>query len=98
VAPSLRRTDAIVRAFADRLLVVLPGADTSVALAVLRRSLELERGDVLIGTATFPQDAATWASLKDVARAREQPWVEVYGVGADTRTEPMTERTASGHP
>jgi hypothetical protein len=79
MAPSLRRTDAIVRAFADRMVVVLPRADTDVALAVLGRTLPPERDDVLIGTATFPRDAATWASLKDVARSREQPWSTARG-------------------
>jgi hypothetical protein len=74
LVPSLRRTDAIVRAIADRLVVVLPGGDDDVAIAVLRRALADQDGDLRIGTATFPQDGPTWASLKEVARAREQPW------------------------
>jgi hypothetical protein len=75
LVPSLRRTDAIVRAISDRLVVVLPGGDDDVAIAVLTRALAGERADVLVGTATFPEDGPTWASLKDVARAREQPWL-----------------------
>jgi len=72
--PTVRRTDAIVRALADRLVVVLPGGDDAVAIAVLRRALADEDGDLRIGTATFPHDGPTWASLRQVARAREQPW------------------------
>jgi hypothetical protein len=72
--PSLRRTDAVVRAIADRLVVVLPGGDDEVAVAVLSRALADEYGDLCIGTATFPEDGPTWASLKEVARARERPW------------------------
>ena len=71
---SLRRTDVIVRAFTDRLLVVLPGADEAVALAVLGRALVGERREVRIGAAAFPEDGPTWESLTDVAQRREQPW------------------------
>jgi hypothetical protein len=74
LVPSLRRTDAIVRAIADRLVVVLPGGDNDVAASVLERALVGERNGVLVGTATFPEDGPTWQSLKDVARARERPW------------------------
>jgi hypothetical protein len=70
----LRRTDAVVRAITNRLVVVLPGGDEEVATTVLERALVGERAEVLVGTATFPQDGATWESLKEVARAREQPW------------------------
>jgi hypothetical protein len=72
--PSLRTTDAIVRAIADRLVVVLPGGDDQIAVAVLRRALADVDGDLRIGTATFPQDGPTWAALKEAARARERPW------------------------
>jgi len=74
LVPSLRRTDAIVRAIADRLLVVLPGGDNDVAAAVLERALVGERDGVLVGTATFPEDGPTWQSLKDIAQARERLW------------------------
>jgi hypothetical protein len=74
LVPSLRRTDAIVRAIADRLVVVLPGGDDDVAAAVLERALVSERDGVRVGTATFPEDGPTWQSLRDVAKARERPW------------------------
>ena len=74
LVPHLRRTDAIVRAITNRLVVVLPGGDDDVAMAVLGRALAAHDADLLVGTATFPHDGPTWASLKDVARAREQPW------------------------
>jgi hypothetical protein len=77
LTPSLRRSDAIVRAIADRLVVVLPGGDDAVAIAVLRRALADVDGDLRIGTATFPRDGPTWASLKEAARARERPWSAV---------------------
>jgi hypothetical protein len=77
LVPSLRRTDAIVRALTNRLVVVLPGGDDDVAVAVLSRVLAGHDTDVLVGTATFPHDGATWASLKDVARAREEPWPRI---------------------
>jgi hypothetical protein len=71
---SLRRTDVIVRAFTDRLLVVLPGANEAVALAVLGRALVGEGREVRVGAAAFPEDGPTWESLTDVAQRREQPW------------------------
>jgi hypothetical protein len=71
---SLRRTDAIVRAITNRLVVVLPGGDEEVATTVLERALVGERAEVLVGTATFPEDGASWESLKEVAQAREEPW------------------------
>jgi hypothetical protein len=74
LVPSLRRTDAIVRAITDRLVVVLPGGDDEVATTVLERVLVGECVEVLVGTATFPEDGPTWESLKEVARARERPW------------------------
>jgi hypothetical protein len=84
LVPSLRRTDAIVRAVANRLVVVLPGGDHQVAMAVLNRVLTRRHPDVLVGIATFPHDAPTWGSLKDVAREREQPWPGVR------RPQPVT--------
>ena len=71
---SLRRTDVIVRAFTDRLLIVLPGANEAVALAVLGRAMAGEGKEVRIGSAAFPEDGPTWESLTDVAQRREQPW------------------------
>ena len=72
--PTLRTTDAMVRALAGRLIVVLPGGDDDIAVAVLRRALADDQTDLRIGTATFPHDGPTWASLKEVARKRERPW------------------------
>jgi hypothetical protein len=64
----------MVRAIAGRLVVVLPGGDDAVAIAVLGRALADDQTDLRIGTATFPHDGPTWASVKEVARARERPW------------------------
>ena len=74
LAPSLRRTDAVVRAITDRLVIVLPGGDHDVAMAVVARVLTGRHEEVLVGTATFPEDGPTWESLKHVARGRERPW------------------------
>lgn len=71
---SLRRTDVIVRAFTDRLLVVLPGANEALALAVLGRALVGEGGELRVGAAVFPEDGPTWESLTEVAQLREQSW------------------------
>jgi len=86
LAPGLRRTDAIVRAITDRLVVVLPGSDNDRAIAVLERSLVGARRDVRVGTAAFPEDGPTWESLKDVARARERPWPWAVAAGTDLVT------------
>jgi lipopolysaccharide/colanic/teichoic acid biosynthesis glycosyltransferase len=67
LVPCLRVTDAIVRVAADGIVVVLPGADHAVAMTVLER-------DLVLGTATFPDDGQTYALLKEVARSRRQPW------------------------
>jgi lipopolysaccharide/colanic/teichoic acid biosynthesis glycosyltransferase len=74
LVPRLRLTDAVVRVATGRVVVVLPGADNDVAMAVLGRSPAGERTEVLLGVATFPRDGQTFASLKDVARSREEPW------------------------
>lgn len=81
LVPGLRRSDVIVRAVTDRLVVVLPRADTDVAKAVITRALAHGDPDVLVGIATFPEDALTWAGLKDVAREREAPWLDAGGPG-----------------
>lgn len=72
--PCLRVTDALVRGLTGRLIVVLPGADESVALAVLGRAPIRDRANVLVGVALFPDDGPTFASLKEIARLRERPW------------------------
>lgn len=90
LVPSLRRTDAIVRAITDRLVVVLPGGDDEVATAVLERALVGERGEIAVGTATFPEDGPTWESLKEVARAREQPWPRAQTARAGSRAARVT--------
>ncbi|MEA2419824.1 MAG: hypothetical protein QOE60_2030, partial [Thermoleophilaceae bacterium] len=72
--PCLRVTDALVRVAADGVVVVLPGADDRVALAVLDRMPAHQRGDLLLGTATFPEDGQTYSLLKQVARSRRRPW------------------------
>ena len=90
LVPSLRRTDAIVRAITDRLVVVLPGGDNDVATAVLGRALAGGRNELLVGTATFPEDGPTWESLKEVARAREQPWPSASAVDVGSSTARVT--------
>jgi hypothetical protein len=85
LVPSLRRTDAIVRAITNRLVVVLPGGDDELATAVLERALVGARMELLVGTATFPEDGPTWESLKEVARAREQPWPRARTARAGAR-------------
>jgi lipopolysaccharide/colanic/teichoic acid biosynthesis glycosyltransferase len=74
LAPYLRLTDAVVRVAADSVVVILPGADDRSARGVLQRLPEGERSDLLLGTATFPQDGQTYALLKEVARSRRGPW------------------------
>jgi hypothetical protein len=96
LASSLRRTDAIVRSIADRLVVVLPGGDSDLATAVLERVLVDERNDALVGTATFPEDGPTWESLKDVAQAREQPWPWAGAAGIGSRTDRVMQHV-TGH-
>jgi lipopolysaccharide/colanic/teichoic acid biosynthesis glycosyltransferase len=77
--PCLRVTDAVVGVAADDVLVVLPGADDRVALAVLDRMPTHQRGDLLLGTATFPEDGQTYTRLKQVARSRRRPWLSGGG-------------------
>ena len=74
VLSDLRRTDVIVRAASDRLLIVLPASDREVAGAVLMRCLDGDHGDLLVGVATFPHDGPTFAALRDAAQARERHW------------------------
>lgn len=74
LVPCLRVTDTVVRLVSSRVVVVMPGADNHVAMAVLGRAPIGERTDVLLGIATFPEDGPTFASLKDIARSRERPW------------------------
>jgi lipopolysaccharide/colanic/teichoic acid biosynthesis glycosyltransferase len=81
LVPCLRVTDAIVRAAADGIVVVLPGADERVALNVLGRMSAAKRRDLVLGTATFPDDGQTYALLKDVARSRRRPWLDAGGDG-----------------
>jgi len=95
---SLRRTDAIVRSITDRLVVVLPGGDSELATAVLERVLVDEHHEVLVGTATFPEDGLTWESLKDVAQAREQPWPCAGAAGIGSRTDRVTQNVTRHDP
>jgi lipopolysaccharide/colanic/teichoic acid biosynthesis glycosyltransferase len=83
--PSLRVTDAVVRVSAEGVVVVLPGADDQAALAVLDRLPGGQRGDLLLGTATFPEDGQTYALLKQVARSRRRPWPSDRGPGSNGR-------------
>jgi lipopolysaccharide/colanic/teichoic acid biosynthesis glycosyltransferase len=79
--PHLRVTDALVRVAPDGVVVVLPGADNGIALAVLDRLPMSQRTDLLLGTATFPEDGQSFAILKAVARSRRRPWGDGGGVG-----------------
>ncbi len=79
--PCLRLTDAVVRVTGGRLVVVLPGADDRVAMTVLGRVPTAARGDLLLGTATFPDDGQTFGLLKELARSREMPWPRGDGPG-----------------
>jgi lipopolysaccharide/colanic/teichoic acid biosynthesis glycosyltransferase len=90
LVPRLRMTDAVVRVAAHRLVVVLPGADNPVAMAVLGRAPAGERADVLLGVATFPEDGTTFASLKEAARSRERLWSPGEGPGTDPRGDRST--------
>jgi lipopolysaccharide/colanic/teichoic acid biosynthesis glycosyltransferase len=83
--PSLRITDAVVRVSVEGVVVVLPGADDQAALAVLDRLSGGQRGDLLLGTATFPEDGQTYALLKLVARSRRRPWPSDRGPGSNGR-------------
>ncbi|MEA2402575.1 MAG: hypothetical protein QOK00_2978 [Thermoleophilaceae bacterium] len=91
LATGLRMTDAVVRvATGAEVVVVMPGADSDVALAVLGRSPAGERTNALIGVASFPEDGQTFESLKAVARARARPWQR--GDGPSVGLRPTAER------
>jgi lipopolysaccharide/colanic/teichoic acid biosynthesis glycosyltransferase len=105
----LRVTDAVVRVSARGMVLVLPGADTPVAVAVLERISSAQRTDLLLGIATFPEDGQSYSVLKDVAHARQQPWPLGRKPAADAprspaattpREEPalLYETRALGHP
>jgi lipopolysaccharide/colanic/teichoic acid biosynthesis glycosyltransferase len=83
LVPYLRLTDAVVRVAADGVAVVLPGADDRAARAVLGRVPAPARSDLILGTATFPDDGQTYALLKDVARSRRRPWLSGDGPSAN---------------
>jgi len=87
LVPSLRITDAVVQISAEGVVVVLPGADERVALAVLDRLPGGQRGDLVLGTATFPEDGQTYALLKQVAGARRRPWHGRQGPGSNGRVQ-----------
>jgi lipopolysaccharide/colanic/teichoic acid biosynthesis glycosyltransferase len=91
LVPHLRVTDAIVRVAPDGVAVVLPGADDRVARNVLGRVPTRERGDLVLGTATFPDDGQTYALLKDVARSRRRPWRGGGGPRANGDGRPTTQ-------
>jgi lipopolysaccharide/colanic/teichoic acid biosynthesis glycosyltransferase len=95
--PSLRRTDVIVRALKGRLVVLLPGGDEHVAASVLDRSLAGESADVFVGIATFPHDGPTFASLREIAQAREQPWSDAGGPRGGGRPDPPAGEVAKLH-
>jgi lipopolysaccharide/colanic/teichoic acid biosynthesis glycosyltransferase len=91
LATGLRVTDAVVRvATGAEVVVVMPGADSDVALAVLGRSPAGERTNALIGVASFPEDGQTFESLKAVARARARPWQR--GDGPSVGPRPTAKR------
>jgi lipopolysaccharide/colanic/teichoic acid biosynthesis glycosyltransferase len=83
--PNVRRTDVIVRVADERLLLLLPGGDNQVGASVLARCVDEERTDLFVGIAAFPGDGPTFASLREVAEAREQPWPAGGRPGADQR-------------
>jgi lipopolysaccharide/colanic/teichoic acid biosynthesis glycosyltransferase len=83
LVPHLRVTDAVVRLAPDGVAVVLPGADDHAARSVLGRLPVRERSDLVLGTATFPDDGQTYALLKDVARSRQRPWPSGDGPSAN---------------
>ena len=90
--PCLRLTDAVVRVAGGRLVVVLPGADDRVAMTVLGRVPTAARGDLLLGTATFPDDGQTFGLLKELARSREMPWPRRDGPGSGPRPRRREQR------
>jgi lipopolysaccharide/colanic/teichoic acid biosynthesis glycosyltransferase len=88
LVPYLRVTDAVVRVAPDDVAVVLPGADDQVARTVLGRIPARERSDLVLGTATFPDDGQTYELLKDVARSRRRPWPSGDGPSANGHERP----------
>ena len=101
LVPSLRRSDVIVRALSDRLVVVMPRVRAGGASAVLARALAGHEGIVLIGIATFPEHGLTWGALKEAAQLREQPWAPVSrsrGGGPAEPIAPERERALSEAP
>ena len=84
LVPCLRLTDAVVHVANGRLVVVLPGADHRVAMTVLGRVPAAARGNLLLGTATFPNDGQTFGLLKELARSREEPWLPGDDTGPST--------------
>lgn len=96
--PDLRRTDVIVRAVKERLVLVLPGGDAQVAAAVLRRSLAGKHPDLRLGIASFPDDGLNFAALKQAAQAREQPWPDLGGPPAGDAPAPAGGECADGIP
>jgi len=93
--PYLRVTDAVVRVAPDGVAVVLPGADDRVAKTVLGRVPARERSDLVLGTATFPDDGQTYALLKDVARSRRRPWPSGGDPSANGHAPPPSQPPAS---
>jgi lipopolysaccharide/colanic/teichoic acid biosynthesis glycosyltransferase len=101
LVPSLRRSDVIVRALNDRLVVVMPRVRAGGASAVLARALAGHEGTVLIGIAAFPEDGLTWTALKEAAQLREQPWAPVSRSGGGGPADPLAperERAVSEAP
>jgi lipopolysaccharide/colanic/teichoic acid biosynthesis glycosyltransferase len=101
LVPSLRRSDVIVRALSDRLVVVMPRIRARGAIAVLARALAGHDETVRLGIAAFPEDGLTWGALKEAAQQREQPWAPGSRSGGGGPAEPLApERghAASGVP
>jgi lipopolysaccharide/colanic/teichoic acid biosynthesis glycosyltransferase len=99
LVPHLRVTDAVVRVAPDGVAVVLPGADERVARTVLGRIPAGERNDLVLGTATFPDDGQTYGSLKEVAQSRRRPWSSGDGPGANGHVRPPSRPpTGNDHP
>jgi lipopolysaccharide/colanic/teichoic acid biosynthesis glycosyltransferase len=98
LVPYLRVTDAVVRAEPDGVAVVLPGADDHAARCVLGRIPAHARGDLVLGTATFPDDGQTYALLKDVARSRQRPWPREDGPSANGHTPPAGQEPRDERP
>jgi lipopolysaccharide/colanic/teichoic acid biosynthesis glycosyltransferase len=96
--PNVRRTDVLVRVADERLVLLLPGGDSQVAASVLTRCLADERTDLFVGIAAFPADGPTFASLRERAEAREQPWPAGGGPGTDQRPGRLARGAAGRRP